>query len=116
MTHVEVLFISRRVIGGELCNGTPEPRFPYAGSSSAQSSFVTTTFTASVSGVSSTFTLDITALSPMPNLYSNSFGGSARSTSPVTYRIGFPSLLGPDQVIAPPGFRSNSKSAPMKIF
>ncbi len=68
------------------------------------------------SGVGSTFTLDITAPSPMPNLYSNSFGGSARGTSPVTYRIGFPSVLGPGQVIAPPGFRSNSKSAPMKIF
>ena len=52
----------------------------------------------------------------MPNLYSNSFGGSARSISPVTYRIGFPSLPDPDQAIAPPGFKSTSKSAPQKNF
>src|SRR6185436_12838604 len=46
--------VSRSVFNRERIRGHPSAFCVYAGSSSAHSSFVTTTFTASVSGVSST--------------------------------------------------------------
>jgi NAD(P)-dependent dehydrogenase (short-subunit alcohol dehydrogenase family) len=71
--------VSSRAFNRERIRGHPSAFCAYAGSLSWNPSFVTTTFTASDSGVSSTFTLDMTAPSPTPNLYSSNCGGSTRS-------------------------------------